>query len=359
MAATADETSFILKMGYVKDLAEFDRLTTLPSHYAYSSSTVRSSEDEDSQVEAEEQIPTIDFSLLTSPSPDIRSKTVGELARACEDWGFFLVMNHGLPEGLIEKMLDVCGEFFNQTEEEKLKCAGKSVLDPIRCGTSFNASKDEVFFWRDYLKVMVHPQFHSPPKPVGFREISFEYCQRTRQVARELLKGISESLGLEKNYIDEAMELDSCFQILTGNLYPPCPQPELAMGLPPHSDHGLLTLLIQNQNGGLQIKHNGKWINVGSSPNSFLVNIGDQLEIVSNGKYKSVLHQAIVNNRATRISIATTHGPRFDKLVAPALELVDNENSQAKYHGMTYREYLELQQGNRLDGKSCVDRIRV
>lgn len=106
-----------------------------------------------------------------------------------------------------------------------------------------------------------------------------EYCRRTREVARELLRGISESLGLEASYIDKTLNLDSGLQILAANFYPPCPQPDLAMGLPPHSDHGLLTLLIQNENGGLQLQHNGKWVNVNASSNSFLVNTADHIEV--------------------------------------------------------------------------------
>jgi len=63
------------------------------------------------------------------------------------------------------------------------------------------------------------------------------------------------------------------------NFYPPCPQPHLALGLPPHSDIGLLTFLIQNGIGGLQVKHDNKWMNVNPLPNSLVVNIGDQLEV--------------------------------------------------------------------------------
>jgi isopenicillin N synthase-like dioxygenase len=112
-------------------------------------------------------------------------------------------------------------------------------------------------------------------------EISLEYSQRVREVARGLLKGISESLGLEGSYIDKALNLEQGKQIFVANLYPTCPQPELAMGLPPHSDHGLLTLLIYNGIGGLQIQHEGKWVNVCALPNSFLVNTGDHLEVHS------------------------------------------------------------------------------
>lgn len=83
--------------------------------------------------------------------------------------GFNQVINHNVPEKLMEMTMDACQRFFNLTEEEKREFAGKHVLDPIRCGTSFNASVEKVFFWRDFLKVFVHPEFHSPNKPVGFR----------------------------------------------------------------------------------------------------------------------------------------------------------------------------------------------
>ncbi|GMP46949.1 hypothetical protein CsSME_00014910 [Camellia sinensis var. sinensis] len=176
-------------------------------------------------------------------------------------------------------MVDACNGFFDLREEEKREFEGKHVLDPIRCGTSFNSKADKVFSWRDFLKVFVHPQFHFPNKPIGFSELLREYSKQTRKVAMELLRGISESLGLEECYIEKAMDLESGLQIFVGNLYPPCPQPELAMGLLPHSDHGLLAMLIQNEIGGLQLHHNGKWVNVKALPNSFLVNTADHLEV--------------------------------------------------------------------------------
>lgn len=75
------------------------------------------------------------------------------------------------------------------------------------------------------------------------------------------------------------MNVDSGSQLLVINYYPPCPKPELVMGLPAHTDHGLLTLLMQNEHSGLQIEHNGKWIPVNPVPNSFLINTGDHLEV--------------------------------------------------------------------------------
>ncbi|WJZ84517.1 hypothetical protein VitviT2T_004117 [Vitis vinifera] len=127
------------------------------------------------------------------------------------------------------------------------------------------------------------------------------------------------------------------------------------MGMPPHSDHSFLTILIQNGIGGLQVQHKGQWFDVNPIPNSILVNTGDHLEVLSNGKYKSVLHRAVVNNKTTRISLALSNGPSLDTVVEPVPEL----SHPLKYVGMAYKEYLELQQGNKLDGKTCLDRVRI
>ncbi|KAL4302970.1 hypothetical protein GQ457_10G019690 [Hibiscus cannabinus] len=309
-------------------------------------------------ADTKESIPVLDFSLLTSTDPHERSKAILELAKACQDWGFFIVTNHEVPESMMKGITAACREFFELTEEEKGEFGGKHVLDPIRYGTSFNASIDKVLCWRDYLKVFQHPEFHSPNNPPSFREISLEYGKRVRKVAKDILRGISESLGLEDNYIENALNLENGFQLLTANLYPPCPQPELAMGFLAHSDHGLLTLLIQNEISGLQVHHNGKWVNIDPIPNSFLANIGDHVEILSNGKYQSVLHRAVVNNRDVRISIAMQHAPAWDAVVSPASELVGEEGNPPAFRGMEYKEYLELNQSNVLDRKSCLERVR-
>lgn len=95
----------------------------------------------------------------------------------------------------------------------------------------------------------------------------------------ELVKGISVSLGLEEGYIEKALNMELGLQLFISNLFPPCPQPELAMGLPPHSDHALLTLLINNGISGFQLQRQGKWVNVNSIPNAFMVIFGDQMEV--------------------------------------------------------------------------------
>lgn len=112
-----------------------------------------------------------------------------------------------------------------------------------------------------------------------YSAIAQEYAKRTRELVIELLRGISISLGLEENYINNKLDVESGSQLLTINIYPPCPHPETSMGIPPHTDHGLLTLLAQNNIVGLEILHKGKWIPVNPPPNSFLLNTGDHLEV--------------------------------------------------------------------------------
>ncbi|KAG4165275.1 hypothetical protein ERO13_A13G069300v2 [Gossypium hirsutum] len=263
------------KLTTVKALSESSGLSSIPSIYTFPKQP-----NHEPVSDTKEPIPTIDFSLLISSNPDERSKTIRELGKACGDWGFFMVTNHGVPERMMKAMIEVCREFFELTEEEKGECEGKHVLDPIRYGTSFNPSVDKILYWRDYLKIFQHPAFHSPSNPPSFREIALEYSKRTRGVMKEIVRGISESLGLEDKYIEKASNLENCLQIMIANLYPSCPQPELAMGLPAHSDHGLLTLLIQNDTVGLQVLHKDKWVNIHPIPNSFLANIGDHIEEV-------------------------------------------------------------------------------
>ncbi|PQM42313.1 protein DMR6-LIKE OXYGENASE 2 [Prunus yedoensis var. nudiflora] len=286
----------------------------------------------------EHSIPTIDFALLTSGSPDQRAKVIEELGRACEEWGFFQVTNHGVPERLMKSMIDVCHRFFDLPEEEKKEFQTKNL---------------------DFLKVIAHPKFNSLYKPAGYSEVSLEYSKRTREVATEILKGISESLGLEADYIAKAMNWDRGLQILAANYHPACPQPDKAIGIPPHTDHGLVTLLIQNEMGGLEVKHKDQCVLVNAAPGAFIVNIGDQIQILTNDKYKSIWHRAVVNNKATRISIAVPHGPSLDTPALPIPELLEREGQAPKYVGMTYEKFMELQASPAALTKPCLDHLRI
>lgn len=353
MAAAAVPAIRATDISSIKAFAESAKLSAIPSTY----NSLTDPREREVADELSAQIPVIDFSLILSDDPQLHAKGVQDLAKACEEWGFFMVMNHGIAESLIDEVMSLSQKFHNLSVEEKAEFADKGVSTPIRCGTSFNAKAENVHYWRDYLKVITHPEWAFPHKPESFNDVAKEYCKVARGVARKLLEAISEGLGLEPNAIAKATDFDTGFQVFIANLYPPCPQPEMALGMPPHSDHGLLTLLTQNGIGGLQINHNGKWVNVNPLPKCILVNTADQLEVASNGRYRSILHRAALNNKDTRISLVSVNGPDLEKVVGPVPELLEKE--EAVFRGMNYKDYFELQQKNRLDGKTCMDHIRI
>ncbi|CAO2211258.1 unnamed protein product [Urochloa humidicola] len=210
-------------------------------------------------------IPVVDLDILVNGAADQRAKAIRDLGRACEDWGFFMVRGGGV-------RARTCKELFGLTEEEKAEYLEARPMDPIRIGTGFFSVVDGVRYWRDYLKMFAHPELHCPAKPAKLRDVAAEYSAKTRGLLLQLAEAVSESLGLDGGRISEA--------ILVANHYPPCTGPDgVGMGLPAHSDHGLLTLLFQNGVDGLQVEHDGQWLLAKPLPGAFFVIAGDQLEV--------------------------------------------------------------------------------
>ncbi|KAI4367178.1 hypothetical protein MLD38_022944 [Melastoma candidum] len=307
------------------------------------------------------EIPVIDLSMLVSGGPDEKSRMIRDLRMACQEWGFFMLINHGVPESLMSAMEAATREFFDLPEDEKRKYAGKGVVDTVRYGTSFASGTEggHMFFWRDFVKALVRPQFHSPSKPQGFSNVLAEYCEKMHVMGKVLLEGISESLGLDTEHINKMMDIESSQQLWAANRYPPCPDPESVMGIPAHTDYGLLTFLTQHGTDGLEIFHQDKWVEVHPIKGAILVNTCDHIEIITNGKYKSVLHRAKVNTEKTRISIVSSIGPSPDTFVRPIEELLEEGKEEAKYMGMKYREYFDLMYDPKLFGKSCLEYVKT
>ncbi|XP_075477922.1 2-oxoglutarate-dependent dioxygenase 19-like isoform X2 [Primulina tabacum] len=334
----------------IKDLANSSDIKTIPSQFNFVT---------DPKGLISESLPIVDFSLLVSDNADQRSQALSDLGKACEEWGFFVLINRGIPETLMKAIIETSSEFFDLPMDERRRYEAKSASDPIKAGAgTANGSNHKVFLWRDFMKSYVHPHFHCPDKPQHLRDVVSEYSEKSRWVLRKLLQGICENLELEAGSMDEAMNLDSCFQLYAANFYPPCPQPDLAIGIPPHTDHGLLTFLIHNGVAGLQIEHNGEWFHTNSPKNSILVNTADHLEIFSNGRYKSVKHRAVVNTEATRISVVLANGPAPDVIVSPSEELVKRDG-RALYGPMKYIEYVETMLSNQYGGKGNLECLKI
>ncbi|KAH9647631.1 protein DMR6-LIKE OXYGENASE 2 [Citrus sinensis] len=203
-------------------------------------------------------------------------------------------------------------------------------------------------FFQDYMHEW-------PSNPPSVREVVAEYCTSVRGLVLRLLEAISESLGLQRDFIDKALGKHG--QHMALNYYPPCPQPDLTYGLPGHTDPNLITVLLQDDVPGLQVLRNGKWLPVSPIPNTFIVNIGDQMQVLSNDRYKSVLHRALVNCDRERISIPTFYCPSPDAVIAPAKDLID-ERHPAVYKNFTYAEYYQKFWNRGLDER-CLDLFKA
>ncbi|XP_028776166.1 probable 2-oxoglutarate/Fe(II)-dependent dioxygenase [Neltuma alba] len=128
-------------------------------------------------------------------------------------------------------------------------------------------------------------------------------------------------------------------------------QPDLVLGISPHSDSGTITILLQDDHiTALRIHHHGHWIPVKPLPGAFVVNVGDTLEVWSNGRYKSVQHRAVTNESRARISIAMLVSPHDEAEMGPAEPML--RNSPAMYRSIKCIDYMRHFMGRKLDGKA-------
>ncbi|EEF40182.1 flavonol synthase/flavanone 3-hydroxylase [Ricinus communis] len=269
---------------------------------------------------------------------------VNEVNKACSEWGFFLITDHGVPLSLIQHLKEVGQEFFALPQEEKEVYANDPTTGRFEgYGTKMTKNHDEKIEWIDYFFHVIAPVSRvnydlCPENPPSYREVTEEYKKEMVKMADELLKLLSKGLGLEENVLkshlgDEKVELE-----MKINMYPPCPQPHLALGVEPHTDMSALTILATNDVPGLQVWKDDNWVAVNYLPNALFIHVGDQLQVLSNGKYKSVLHRSLVNKEKMRMSWAVFIIPPHEALIGPVAELMDNQNPP-KYSTKTFAEH--------------------
>ncbi|KAK4421119.1 protein SRG1 [Sesamum alatum] len=305
------------------------------------------------------QIPVIDMQKLS----DIYTmdSELQVLHNACQEWGFFQLINHGVDCAVVEKMKMEIQEFFNLPIEEKNKFRQKEG-DLQGYGQAFVVSEEQKLDWGDIFYTVTSPTYlrkpHLIPKlPSTFRDAIEVYASELQILSMKILKLMTKALNMKVEEIETLFA--EGMQSMRMNYYPPCPQPELVTGLCPHSDAVGLTILLQvNEMEGLQIKKDGVWIPVSPLPNAFVINVGDILEIVTNGAYRSIEHRATVNSKKERLSIATFLSPNQDGHLGPTASLVTPQ-TPAKFKTIGMIEYAKGLISRQLDGKSYVDLMRI
>lgn len=299
----------------------------------------------------EEQVPVIDLQGLSCCEGSVeREKVLKEVAHACEEWGFFQIVNHGIPEALMEAMMNVSKAFFDLSVEEKQGYAALPGLITQGYGSKYIGREGATRDWRDYIYLLLQP--HSirdyeywPTNPSDFRDVVHNYSEEVLKLAKRLMGAFSLNLDLPENYLETFIIRP--YQNMLINYYPPCPEPELTAGFYAHSDIGMATLLLQEKGSkALQIKKNDKWIPVVAAPGALLVNVADQVEIISNGKYKSIEHRVVADRDKPRISIPVFCDAAPHAIIKPAPELLERMNDEAakveenaKYSSIVFKNH--------------------
>ncbi|KXG19500.1 hypothetical protein SORBI_3010G068200 [Sorghum bicolor] len=271
-------------------------------------------------------IPIIDVNKLLDPQSS--KEECAKLGSACKHWGFFQVINHGVPNEVICNFRNDITEFFKQPLEAKM--AYSMIPGNLQgYGQHFVVSENQKLDWADLFGLVLRPidsrdMRFWPSHPPSFRNSVDRYSSEAAKLVSCLLKFLAVDMGVEPESFLEIFRGQP--QSMRMTYYPPCKQASKVVGLSPHTDRMGLTLLLQaNDVQGLQIRKDGKWVAINALDGAFIVNVGDTLEILSNGRYKSIEHRAMVHPTRERMSAALFHAVYLDATVGPLPELVKND----------------------------------
>ncbi|KAL3616226.1 hypothetical protein CASFOL_039616 [Castilleja foliolosa] len=319
-------------------------------------------------IEAQ-NIPVIDLSAHDySPSAGL----IAKIGDACRDWGFFQVINHGVPSKCRRNVESAAKKFFELPKEEKNKVV-RDKENPFGYYDSEHTKNvrdwKEVFDFavenpvitptlhdddRLELKQLFNKWPHSLPE---LREACEEHVAEMEKLAFKLLGLIALSLGLPEDRFNGFFK-DQTSRVRL-NYYPPCPSPHLTLGVGRHKDTGVLTILAQDNVAGLEVKRktDGEWVLVKPTPDALIINVGDIIQVWSNDKYESVEHRVVVNSEKERLSIPYFLYPSHYTWVEPMEELI-NELNVAKFKGYNWGRFRATRNYGNL-GKLNVENIQI
>lgn len=324
-------------------------IESIPKEYVRPQEELESIGDvfEEEKCDEGPQLPTIDLQGLNSCDKQVREKCHQELIKAAKEWGVMHLVNHGIPDELIDRVKMAGKAFFDLPVEEKEKYANDQASGNIQgYGSKLANNASGQLEWQDYFFHCVFPEEKRdmsiwPKTPAGYISATSEYAKQLRGLTSKILSALSIGLGLEQERLEkEVGGMEDLLLQLKINYYPKCPQPELALGVEAHTDVSALTFILHNMVPGLQLFYEGKWVTAKCVPNSIIMHIGDTTEILSNGKYKSILHRGLVNKEKVRISWAAFCEPPKEKIVLKPLPETVSEAEPPRFPPRTFAQHI-------------------
>ncbi|EFJ13251.1 2-oxoacid-dependent dioxygenase, partial [Selaginella moellendorffii] len=269
-------------------------------------------------IKAPNNLPIIDLSGIDSD--DLKRKSAAEeIHLACQKWGFFQVIGHGISNELMQDIIKMVHYFFNLPAKERMVYYSTDIYKSFRFSTGSIASASKKF-WSDYLFQHCQPAVHEDDLPESipnYRKITSNYAKAVDELARKLLRIIAQNLGL------------GC-----------------------HADPGTITVLQQELGvEGLEVNYNGQWIPVKPVEGALVINVADMLQATINIRVR-----VLVNTKRPRVSIASFYGPTGDKHIAPLEELLGDNPPMFK--ACLFREYMDNFYKNHL-GTRNIEKLRI
>ncbi|KAM0858510.1 hypothetical protein ACQ4PT_047789 [Festuca glaucescens] len=266
-------------------------------------------------------IPIIDLSRLSSSTDE--------------------AVGHGMEPGFLGEVMKVTREFFKLPLQEKQKYSNLVNGNEVRIegyGNDMVVLEKQILDWCDRLYIIVEPESRRidslwPTQPPSFRDVLSEYTVRCRNIANLVLENLAKLLDLREDYFVDMLD-ENAMTYARLNYYPHCPKPDHVLGMKPHNDASVITIVFIDDNvSGLQLQNNGVWYNVPIIPNALLVNI------LSNGFFKSPVHRVVTNAEKERLSLVMFYTMGPEREIEPLSELVD-EKTPMRYRKIKTNDYI-------------------
>lgn len=311
-------------------------------------------------------VPVVDLAAA-DPAP----AQAAAVARAAEQWGAFLLTGHGVPADLLARVEDRIATMFALPADDKMR-AVRGPGDACGYGSPPISSFFSKCMWSEgytFSPASLRADLRKLWPKAGddytsFCDVMEEFHKHMRALADKLLELFLMALGLTDEQASAVEAERRIAETMTAtmhlNWYPRCPDPRRALGLIAHTDSGFFTFVMQSLVPGLQLFRHApdRWVAVPAAPGAFVVNVGDLFHILTNGRFHSVYHRAVVNRDLDRISLGYFLGPPPHAKVAPLREAVPPGRAPA-YRAVTWPEYMGVRKKAFTTGASALKMVAL